>query len=283
MSVNGFLVNNEVQKYNYESLENYNTPDFNTSSTYKVGDYVMYQGKLYKCTTAITTSGAWDSTKWSLAILSDDVADLNSQMSNQMDGIAQILIDTFYSVTWNMPNGNKYIDAINSAMGTNIEPSFHGAISINNVLSSVGYTGLTYNGTRFQWESMASGNCIIALNQNVRRVYGTSPKANLRFDLAFKKFDDGSFLGFWGDSIYKFIPKNGAYSVTKVNDVVIDNSFQVPHNGEEVTVILENGNMYVFCESQNNPMIIHDANIIGFVGHAGYSGYPHQLQSMEAF
>ena len=78
MPVNGFLVNNAVQKYNYESLVNYNTPDFSTSSTYQVGDYVMYQGKLYKCTTAITTSGAWDSTKWSLAILSDDVADLKS-------------------------------------------------------------------------------------------------------------------------------------------------------------------------------------------------------------
>ena len=78
MSVTGFLVDNTVQKYNYESLENYNTPDFSTSSTYQVGDYVMYQGKLYKCVTAITTSGEWDSTKWNLAILSDDVADLNS-------------------------------------------------------------------------------------------------------------------------------------------------------------------------------------------------------------
>lgn len=78
MSVTGFLVDNTVQKYNYESLENYNTPDFSTSSTYQVGDYVMYQGKLYKCTTAIITGGAWDSTKWSLAILSDDVAELKS-------------------------------------------------------------------------------------------------------------------------------------------------------------------------------------------------------------
>ena len=86
MSVTGFLVDNTVQKYDYESLENYNTPDFSTSSTYQVGDYVMYQGKLYKCTTAITTSGAWDSTKWSLAILSDDVADLKSAL-NSLDNI----------------------------------------------------------------------------------------------------------------------------------------------------------------------------------------------------
>ena len=87
MSVNGFLVDNAVEKYNYEALENYNTPDFSTSSTYQVGDYVMYQGKLYKCTTAITTGGAWDSTKWSLAILSDDVADLKSIFSNVWNAV----------------------------------------------------------------------------------------------------------------------------------------------------------------------------------------------------
>lgn len=88
MPVNGFLVNNKVQKYNYESLENYNTPDFSTSSTYQVGDYVMYKGKLYKCTTAITTSGAWDSSKWSLAILSDDVTDLKSAIDGKQDAPA---------------------------------------------------------------------------------------------------------------------------------------------------------------------------------------------------
>lgn len=99
MSVNGFLVNNTVQKYNYESLENYNTPDFSTSSTYQVGDYVMYQGKLYKCTTEITTSGAWDSTKWSLAILSDDVADLKTAIIKNDEDIEELQNGLIYSTT----------------------------------------------------------------------------------------------------------------------------------------------------------------------------------------
>lgn len=73
MPVNGFLVNNTVQKYNYESLENYNTPDFSTSSTYQVGDYVMYQGKLYICTLAVTTAGAWNSIYWTQSVLSEDL------------------------------------------------------------------------------------------------------------------------------------------------------------------------------------------------------------------
>jgi len=40
-------------------------PDFNPSSTYFVGDYVTYLGKLYRCTTAVTASGFWTgSTNW---------------------------------------------------------------------------------------------------------------------------------------------------------------------------------------------------------------------------
>lgn len=32
---------------------------FSTSSTYAVGDYVVYKGKLWKCTTAVASAGAW--------------------------------------------------------------------------------------------------------------------------------------------------------------------------------------------------------------------------------
>lgn len=82
-TVNGFLVGSETLKYNYESLDNYNTPNFSTSSsvTYAVGDYVMYNGKLYKCTTA-TTGGTWVSGSWAVVVLSDDVSDLNRQLSD---------------------------------------------------------------------------------------------------------------------------------------------------------------------------------------------------------
>lgn len=47
-------------------------PAFSTSSTYAVGDFCVYQGRLYQCTTAITASGsAWDSSKWSAPTLTD--------------------------------------------------------------------------------------------------------------------------------------------------------------------------------------------------------------------
>jgi hypothetical protein len=39
-------------------------PAFSTASTYALGDYVMYNGKLYECTTAVTTAGAWVAGSW---------------------------------------------------------------------------------------------------------------------------------------------------------------------------------------------------------------------------
>ena len=82
--VNGFQVGSETLKYNYESLENYNTPEFSTSKTYNVGDYVMHNGKLYKCTIA-TTGGTWNVNNWEEAILSDDVAGVKNVL--EQDGI----------------------------------------------------------------------------------------------------------------------------------------------------------------------------------------------------
>ena len=47
-----------------EAVTGTGTDTFSTSSTYEVGDVVVYENKLYRCITAIETAGAWDSTKW---------------------------------------------------------------------------------------------------------------------------------------------------------------------------------------------------------------------------
>ena len=38
--------------------------EFNSSLTYAVGDFCIYNNTLYKCTTAIDTAGEWDESKW---------------------------------------------------------------------------------------------------------------------------------------------------------------------------------------------------------------------------
>lgn len=55
---------------------------FESTATYSVGDYVMYNNLLYVCTTAVTIPGVWDSTKWT-RITCDEVFNiLNSRISN---------------------------------------------------------------------------------------------------------------------------------------------------------------------------------------------------------
>ena len=44
---------------------------FSESSTYAVGDYVLYNHTLYRCKTAISTAGAWDASKWDAAKTQD--------------------------------------------------------------------------------------------------------------------------------------------------------------------------------------------------------------------
>ena len=39
--------------------------DYDSTATYAVGDYCVYNNELYRCTTAITTAEAWNSSHWS--------------------------------------------------------------------------------------------------------------------------------------------------------------------------------------------------------------------------
>lgn len=48
--------------------------EFDATSTYAVGDYVTHEGSLYKCTTAVTTAGAWDSNDWTETLVMDEVS-----------------------------------------------------------------------------------------------------------------------------------------------------------------------------------------------------------------
>lgn len=55
---------------------------YSSSSIYAVGDYVYYNGSLYRCTTAITTAEAWTSGHWTQVALANDVSDLKDELSD---------------------------------------------------------------------------------------------------------------------------------------------------------------------------------------------------------
>ena len=54
---------------------------YSASKTYAVGDYVWYDGALYRCTTAISTAESWTAAHWSRAVLGDDVTGLKSALN----------------------------------------------------------------------------------------------------------------------------------------------------------------------------------------------------------
>lgn len=55
---------------------------YSSSSTYAVGDYVIHNSNLYRCTTAITTAEAFNSAHWTQVVLADDVSDLKSDITS---------------------------------------------------------------------------------------------------------------------------------------------------------------------------------------------------------
>ena len=48
--------------------------EFNSSLTYVVGDFCIYNNTLYKCTTAIDTAGEWDESKWEVTTVATELS-----------------------------------------------------------------------------------------------------------------------------------------------------------------------------------------------------------------
>ena len=63
---------------------------YSSSATYAVGDYVFYDGALYRCITAITTAEAWTAAHWTAAVLGDDVVDLDNDIKGLQSDITRL-------------------------------------------------------------------------------------------------------------------------------------------------------------------------------------------------
>ena len=71
-------------------------PAFSDEATYAVGDYVLEDGKLYKCTTAVTTAGEFDDDYWTQVTLAPDVRDLK----DAFDLISEMIENTTQEITF---------------------------------------------------------------------------------------------------------------------------------------------------------------------------------------
>ena len=56
---------------------------YDQTSTYAVGDYCMYEGQLYKCSTAINAAQDWTAAHWAAQVLTDNIqTDLSSKVNS---------------------------------------------------------------------------------------------------------------------------------------------------------------------------------------------------------
>lgn len=60
--------------------------EFSTSSTYAVGEYVRRGGIMYRCTTAVTTAGAWNASNWTEVNIGDELENRVLKTGDTMTG-----------------------------------------------------------------------------------------------------------------------------------------------------------------------------------------------------
>lgn len=73
-------------------------PLFSTSTDYAVGDYVTYNTRLYKCTTA-HSAGAWNNADFTLTDVTTEIKDAKEDLSNETihiddDGMFYVYVDS---------------------------------------------------------------------------------------------------------------------------------------------------------------------------------------------
>ena len=167
--------------------------EFSKLSTYDVGDYCIYENVLYKCTTAITTEGEWDATKWKATSIDKELKEISSYTENK-DVISDkydssktysvgdycIYNDTLYkcktqitsaeefdSSKWEPTNCGKEFEVLNSNLtelqSVDITPVSNNYAAVNTsgtyayIKNGICYLQITINGTAFYsgWVNVA--------------------------------------------------------------------------------------------------------------------------------
>lgn len=79
------------------TVEDVVAPVFDDGVSYTVGEFVMHEGLLYKCTTA--HHGAWDGSDFTLTTMGDQVSDLNEALSDKLNFTYTPLLEVSSTVT----------------------------------------------------------------------------------------------------------------------------------------------------------------------------------------
>lgn len=97
---------------------------YDATATYSVGDIVMYNSLLYRCTTAIVTPEAWDGTHWIRITVEDLISALNTAKADKAAMNTFTLVDqgTYNGVYWNIREYHNYYAVLVDGTATATSP-----------------------------------------------------------------------------------------------------------------------------------------------------------------
>lgn len=127
----------ESNKANLGINSSFNT--FSTSSTYSVGDYVIYKGVLYKCKSAVTTAGAWNSNKWQQVNIIDFINELKNIINSNYTTLNSL-------ITTNKQSTDGEIETINNSIENLTEVELY-----NNTNGTLNEITLSMNASEFKY------------------------------------------------------------------------------------------------------------------------------------
>lgn len=97
--------------------------NYDSTKSYNVDDYVVYNGNLYICMTKTEENEAFNTQKWKQVTFSDALANLNNKIEtnsvisgNLTDRIKESLLECFKYVAWINDQGQYYYDKLDAAL-----------------------------------------------------------------------------------------------------------------------------------------------------------------------
>lgn len=118
------------------------TDDYSASSTYAINDIVIYENKIYRCTTAIAAGESFNSSKWVQTSLKDEVARLKGYSNGQQYILVTIATGRqmsegmkmpFDTVAENTTGGKLTLSNNNVVVGTGIKKVKISAMIFNTI------------------------------------------------------------------------------------------------------------------------------------------------------
>lgn len=79
---------------NANAAVSYLAPVYSAESTYNAGEYVIQDGKLYRCTADISTAEAWTAAHWTEVVFGDEISNLKSALNETDNALDIVKINT---------------------------------------------------------------------------------------------------------------------------------------------------------------------------------------------